>query len=274
MSQAQAKFLILTCALLWSIGGVLIKFVPWPGLCVAGVRSFIAGVVLLAVFSNKINFSFSRFKTFGAFLYAATVVLFVVATKKTTAANAVLLQYTAPMHIALFAPYFLKEKTSKGDWMLVGVMMVGMTLFFYEHISLEHKLGNILALCSGLTFAWMTMTFRKLQTPDILFCVIVGNGLAALFCLPALGGITLEGRPLIILLVLGCIQMALPYYLYTKAIVHVGALDAMLIKLIEPLCNPIWVLLFFGEKPGVFSILGGAVVLGALVVSSAINRRA
>jgi drug/metabolite transporter (DMT)-like permease len=262
-TRRKAVAALLGAALLWSLGGLLIKSVQWSPLAIAGTRSAIAALVLLLVL-GKPRFTWSFAQLGGAVAYAATVILFVTATKMTTAANAILLQYTAPVYVALFGPWFLKERSTRADWTTIAVVMGGMLLFFMDRLSPEGFWGNLVAIASGIAFAWLTLFMRKQKTGSPWESVLLGNIITAVVCLPFYLGPGPGASGWVALTILGIFQLGFSYILYSKAIKHVPAVEAMLISIIEPILNPVWVLLAMGEQPGAWSLAGGAVVLSAL----------
>ena len=152
MNRRTAVIYLFLAALCWSLGGVLIKGVVWHPLAISGVRSFIAAVLILLVFGRP-RFTWSAPQIGGALAYAATSILFVVSTKLTTAANAILLQYTAPAFAALFGIRYLGERPRRSDWITLAAVMAGMVLFFFDRLTLAGLWGNLTALTSGVTFA-------------------------------------------------------------------------------------------------------------------------
>lgn len=262
-------FLILT-ALLWSTGGMLIKLVSWNSVAIAGARSAIAALMLWAVMKRpklKLSFSFIG----GVLMYAATVILFVSSTKLTTAASAILLQYTAPIYVAIFGYWILKERATLIDWVTIVVVLGGMVLFFVDDLSGGGLVGNVLGVLSGITFAFMIMFMRKEKNDDPLAVVFWGNVLTALVCIPFMAESVPDTRSILGLILLGVFQLGLAYIFYARAIRHINALEAVLIQIIEPLLNPLWVLLFVGERPSLRSLIGGAIVLATILGRGLLN---
>jgi drug/metabolite transporter (DMT)-like permease len=206
-----------------------------------------------------------RVRWSAAASYALCVILFVVATKMTTAANAILLQFTAPIYVALLAPVLLKEPTSRLDWAAIVVVMSGIGLFFMDRLTVENILGNMAGLASGLFYALTLLSFRLQRGNKPYFSVIQGNFLAALLCLPWMLLTLPAAGDIPGLLMLGIFQLAFGYYLYSWAAQYVGAVTAILVTVIEPLLNPMWTYLAVGELPGRYSIYGGVIVLGAVI---------
>ena len=263
-AHTRALGQLLLAAFGWSIGGLLIKWIEWPPLAVAGGRGLLAAMVL-ALLQRGLRFTWSPVQLGAAAAYALTTVTFVSATKFTTAANAILLQYTAPVWVALLGASLLGERTTRADWIAIGVTFAGMALFFADSLQLSGLFGNFIGVLSGICFAVMAMLMRKQKGGSVAESIILGNLLAAAIGLPfMLRAAPLDSSGWTALIVLGVVQLGLPYMLYARAIHHVTALEAVLIPVIEPILNPIWVLLFLGEKPGVLSLCGGILVLAAV----------
>jgi drug/metabolite transporter (DMT)-like permease len=177
-------------------------------------------------------------------------VLFAIANKLTTAANAILLQYTAPVWIALFGAWLLNERATRADWLAIGASFLGMALFLYEGLQLNNLAGIFVALASGVFFAALIIMLRKQKGRSPVESIILGNLLGFLISIPAMASAGMPSAGSIgALLVLGIVQLGIPYLLYARAIPHVSALEAALLPVIEPILNPIWVMLFIGERP-------------------------
>jgi drug/metabolite transporter (DMT)-like permease len=261
----KAVGLLLLAALGWSLAGVLFKLVDWPPLAAAGGRGLVSAIFLLAVGGRQLRFTWSPLQLGTAFVYTGCTVLFAIANKLTTAANAILLQYTAPVWIALFGAWLLNERASRADWVTIAVSFLGMALFLYEGLQLNNLAGILVALASGMFFAAMIMMLRKQKEGSSIESIILGNLLGFLISIPAMwsAGMPSTGS-ITALVVLGVVQLGIPYLLYARAIRHVTALEAALIPVIEPILNPVWVMLFIGERPTPLSLLGGVIVVGAV----------
>jgi len=263
MKREKAMALLMGAALCWSLGGVLIKGVHWNPWAIAGVRSLIAaGVVWLAF--PRMKFTWSFYQLAGAGAYAANMVTFVVANKMTTAANAVLLQYTAPAWVALFSAWFLKEKIRRADWLTITLVAGGIILFFMDRLSLTGLKGNVVAIGSGFSFAWVFLLFRRQKDHAPYGSLFLGNILTGMICFPFLFQGSPGGKDVVGLILLGVVQLGVAYSLYSVASRYVPAIDAALILLLEPLLNPVWTFLVLGEIPGAWAMLGGAIILGAI----------
>ena len=263
--RLRAIGLLVVTAILWSLGGVLIKSIKWNPVAIAGMRSMIAAVVLLVVIKRpKVNWSFAQIG--AALTYSATVILFVIANKTTTAANAILLQYTAPIYVALFGAWFLKERTKAFDWIIIFIVLCGMALFFVDHLSINGMLGNIAAAASGVCFGFLAIFMRMQKDGSPIESILLGNILTAVIAIPFMFNSPPTTSGWISLLIMGVVQLGIPYVLYSSAVKHVTALEAILIPIIEPLLNPVWVFLLLGETPGIWSIIGGGIVVTAVTL--------
>jgi drug/metabolite transporter (DMT)-like permease len=275
-AHTRSVLQLVGAALCWSIAGVLIKAVAttWPGLAVAGGRGIIAALFL--VLTNRgLRFHFSRDQVIGAVGYAACTVTFCTATTLTSAANAILLQYTAPVWIALLGAWLLGERATRADWLTIITVLGGMTLFFRDSLSFGHLGGDLLAVLSGVCFAGMTIALRRQKGGSPVESIILGNVLAFLVGLPWI--VTAPMLPpsgWAALLALGIVQLGMSYWLYARAIRHVTALEAVLIPVIEPILNPIWVLIFLHETPSRWSLIGGTIVLTAVTLRALVSVRA
>ncbi|MBK8507455.1 MAG: DMT family transporter [Candidatus Competibacteraceae bacterium] len=261
----RAVLMLLATAILWSLGGLLIKWVDWNPMAIAGTRSLIGAAVIAAIFRNELRFTGSFEQIGAAVAYAGTVVLFVVANKLTTAANAILLQYTAPVYVALFSPWFLGERAQRRDWLSMVVILFGMLLFFGDELSFQGYLGNGVALVSGFCFAWLTLFLRRHREESSISALVLGNLLAGAIGLPFMFQATPDVGGWVGLLLLGVVQLGLPYVMYSLALRHVRAVEGILIPMIEPVLNPVWVFLLLGEAPGPLALLGGTIILGAVI---------
>jgi len=276
----RAVGLLVMCGLFWSTGGLLIKFVDWHPLAIWSARSAIAAAVLFAVRRPSLR-GISRAEWSAAVALAATTGLFIVSNKLTTAANAILIQYSAPVWIALLGAWFLGERATRLDWATIGLVLGGITLFFFEQLTVDHIAGNLVALAAGVAFAFSAMTLRRaaLQSTaerpvDPLRAMLLGNLMGAVIGAPfMLLAAPPDAHGWLALLGLGVVQQAAAYLCYAWAIRHATALEAMLIPVIEPILSPLWVALAVGERPGSWALVGGAIVVGAVVMRGTLSRR-
>jgi len=237
---------VLAAALLWSTGGLFIKWTNLSGLELSFYRSFFA-VLTVAFFTRREGLGLNRISAAASLLYAALLILFVAATKKTTAANAIFLQYTAPVYLLILEPLIYKERF-------------------------------LLALASGVCFAVYVLMLRhsKARLVNRASSVIYGNLLAIIMTAPwGIAVLPSLGRfDLLTVVFLGVFQLGLSYTLFTYAMSHgVRSLDVGIIGYIEPLLNPVWVFLVLGEKPSKWALVGGAIIITAVVVHMLVDAR-
>lgn len=270
--RRRAIIFLVIAALLFSTGGLLIKLIQLPGLAVAGGRSAIAAIVIL-LFIRRPKFTWSATQIGCAIAYCGTVMFFVLANKNTTAANAILLQYTAPVYIALLSYWILKERTTWLDWMTIALVLSGMLLFLLDGLSAGNWLGNIYALISAVAYALLAMLLRKQRDESPFESVLLGNILTAMIGLPAFFGQVPNANSVIGLLLLGIFQLGLAYVLFTKGTKYVSALEVSLITVLEPILNPLWVVLTIGERPSILALIGGVIVIGAVIGRGILSSR-
>ena len=273
-AHSRSVGLLLVAALCWSLGGVLLKAVAWPPLAVAGGRGFVATVFLLIVCRRSLRFTWSPLQLGTAVAYAGCTVLFATANKLTTAANAILLQYTAPVWVALFGAWLLGERATRADWLTIATVFAGMGIFLYDGLRLHDLAGILVAIASGVCFAAMIVLLRKQRDGSPIESVILGNLLGFLIGLPAIWSAPhLATGGALALLLLGVVQLGVAYLLYVRAIRHVTALEAVLLPVIEPILNPVWVLLVHGERPSPLALGGGVIVVGAVTWRAVVSVR-
>jgi drug/metabolite transporter (DMT)-like permease len=202
------------------------------------------------------------------------VTLFVTAMKLTSVANAIVLQYTAPIYVALLGAWLLGERTTRLDWLSIVVTMAGVALFFFESLSRGAFIGNLTALASGFAFACLIVALRSQRHASPFESVLLGNILAALVALPFWSSPAPDARGWLVLLFLGVFQLGLAHALYAAALRHVRALEGALVPMIEPVLSPLWALLVIGERPGAYAIAGGCLVLGTVAARGVIMAAA
>ena len=270
---ATADLMIAMTAMLWASGGLFIKLVNLGPLATAGIRSVIAAVFLFAT-AQKPRFQWSLAQLLCGIAHALAMITFVAATKLTTAANAILLQYSAPAFVALFSFWLLGERISRFDWVTLAVVLGGLVLFFLDDLSFAGSWGNILAILSGVAFAWVHLLLRYQKAGSPVGSLILGNVIAALVCAPWALERAPDTRSWLALLFLGTIQLGISNMLYSRAIRHVRAVESAIILMIEPVLNPVLVFVFLGERPGPWAIAGGAVVFAVIGARSLMTARA
>ncbi len=266
-SKFLSPFLVFCAAVCFSLGGLLVKLVPWHSLSIGCARCAIAALELLVYMKIKKHpIRLNRSVLIGGVAIGATSTLYVIANKLTTAANTILLQYTAPVFIILLSWLIFAEKPDKIDVGATVVLSFGVVLFFLDSISSGGMLGNLLALASGVTYAVMFM-MKKFDGSDTLSSVLIGCIIGVLvglpwivretdFSLPAVGGV----------LVIGLVQFGLAYICMAEGLQKTPALTASLISMIEPILNPILAAIVLSEKLGTLALIGALIVIGGVLV--------
>ena len=243
---------------------MFIKLVDAHPLAIAGGRSvFALGVMFL--FVRRPRFTFSLAQVGAGAANAATMLLFVAANKLTTSANAILLQYAAPVYVAVLAVVVLKEPVRRRDAIALGIVLAGTVLFFAEEISPGAMVGNVLAALSGLTFALTLMFLRMQKDGSPAESLMIAHLITMIVSLPFWGGFRPTLGNLGGIAILGVFQIGLAGVLLAYGIRHVSALAAVLIVTLEPVLNPVWVFLATGEQPSLMSAVGGTVIIAAVI---------
>ena len=263
---------VTAAALLWSTGGLFIKDLALGPFQISCFRSLVAALAIIAaqrLRRQPLALVPDRLSLGCCVSYAATLILFVTATKLTTAANAIFLQYTAPVFLLFLEPWTFRRPFHRQDLWAVAACLGGMGLFFAGHLGRGGALGNLLGLASGLSLASFTLQLkwqrvkRPGQSPYGI--VVCGNLLVAAVCLPmALPGLRLTLSQGLALLCLGIFQLGLSYMLFTAGIKYLSATAAMITCMLEAVFNPVWVFLGTGERPSGYALAGGAVILGVI----------
>jgi drug/metabolite transporter (DMT)-like permease len=267
--------LVLAAAVIWSTGGLFIKWTDLSGMELSFGRSLLAAVTV-AIFTRREGFGINPVTAVASILYAALLLLFVLATKATTAANAIFLQYTAPLYVLILEPLFYKEKFRRRDLITVCACLVGMSLFFVGKLRPQDVTGNLLALASGLCFAFYFLLLRHSSSREVnrASSVIYGNLLVVLIAAPFGLAVLpkLQTRDALAVLYLGVVQIGVAYTLFTLGMSRgIRSLDAGIVGYIEPVLNPIWVFLFLRERPSKWAIIGGIIIVSAVVAHTTLK---
>jgi drug/metabolite transporter, DME family len=271
------QILVLIAVLMWSTGGVLIKLTSLDAYQVTFFRSLLAAITVLLLTHRsglKVNF----FGAVTCVIYATLLFLFVWATKHTTAANAIFLQYTAPIYILIFAPFIIGEKFHWRDLITIIFCIAGMSLFFVGKLELSDYWGNSAALGSGIFLGLYIMLLRHPRAKDLnpVIAVIYGNLVLAIVTFPSGLAVipTISLRDLMLVSALGIFQIGLSYMLFIKGVTAgTRPLDASIIGFFEPILNPVWVYLFYGEQPSNWAVLGGLVIVATVAAHTFVQYR-
>jgi drug/metabolite transporter, DME family len=282
-SRSTARLELAAAAILFSTGGAAVKAVDFTGWQITCLRSGIAAIAIWLM-TRQARGRWTAPHLVVGVAYAACLTLFVLANRLTTAANAIYLQSTAPLYLAILAPLLLREPTRRQDLAFMLTVGLGLALFFVGvdqpvESAPDPLRGNLLALGSGITWALTVCGLRWMGSAgagrgSAAVAVVAGNVIASLGALPfALPLGSHDTSDWALVGYLGVFQIALAYVLVTRALETIPALEASLILLIEPVLNPVWAWVFQGERPGVWALVGGGVILGATTVRSVLAAR-
>lgn len=270
--KTKGPLLIAITGLLWSFGGLLIKLIPWDAITIVGTRAAIAAIIM-AIYMKKPHITFSLPVILGGLSVSATTILFVFANKLTTSANAIVLQYTAPIFIIILSALFLKKRVKALDMVAVLIVFAGIALFFFDQLGDGNILGIILGLISGITFSGIFL-INQMPKSNPQESILLGNIINAIIAIPFIvTNITFEFIPCLSIVLLGVFQLGLSYVLFSIGIKHTPPVLASLISVLEPLLNPVWVMLATGEKPGKWALIGGIIVIATIAAYSVLSTR-
>jgi drug/metabolite transporter (DMT)-like permease len=267
-SVERGRLLILAAAILWSLAGVFIKFLDLHPLAIVFYRSLFASLVFMP-FVKRGDLRFNGTILVSVVTYTAAISAFVSANKLTSAANAIVLQYTAPIFVFLFSWLALREKIARPNLFALCVAMIGIGIISLDSAGEPEMAGVALALASGVLFAGYMINLQRTKELSPVYLTWINNLVCAclLFALVAMQGrLTLTLNQVIILAIMGAVQLGAPYYLFSKGLQTVSLPEAALIALIEPVLNPLWVALIVGELPSRATVWGGAMILFGLGV--------
>ena len=261
-------------AVLYSIGGLCMKLIPWSGMSINGGRNLIALLVIgLYLLLTKHPLRFNRYIALGAVCVSGTNILFCIANKMTTAANAIVLQFTAPIFVLLLSMAIWKKKPKKLDIITCAIVLAGVVCFFLDSLEMGGMLGNVLALISGLTYAGVFL-LNEMPDSDPICSVFWGDVISVLTGLPFLLQETaFTPTAITSLVILGAFQVGLAYILICIGLKTTPPVTASLISGIEPVLNPILVAVFYHETIGTMALIGAVIVIGSVVVYNALEAR-
>jgi drug/metabolite transporter (DMT)-like permease len=279
-STARGAALVALAALLWSTSGLFIKVLPLGALQIAFARSLVAALTIAAVVKLRGGRPFPRPDLLSlacATSYIGVLIFFVAATKLTTAANAIFLQFSAPIYLVFLEPWVTGRALHGRDLAAVGLCLGAMGLFFVGRLGPGTLSGNLLGVASGLCLALFSLTLKlqrqRRPEADPISAIILGNLLVAVLCAPvALRGFSLTLTQAGILLYLGIFQIGIAYLLFNAGMRHLTATAAVVTGTLEAVLNPVWVFLGMGERPSAWALLGGLMILGTIAWYSLSGR--
>jgi len=260
------RLYVLIAGLLWSLAGVFIKSLEVQPLTIVFYRSLFASL-FFTVFIRAGKSTCSKPLAVSVFSYTAAISFFVAANKLTTAANAIVLQYTAPIFVFLFVRLFFREPISRPNLITLLVGMVGVGIIFAGSAAQPDSVGVVMAIISGLLFAVYMTNLRLVADVHPGYLTLVNNLVCWLALLPLVHSeLSLSVGEALTLALMGVIQLGIPYFLFSKGLETISLQEASLIVLIEPVLNPVWVALVVGEMPAPATLAGGGIILSSLAV--------
>lgn len=263
----KASILLVIAALFWSTSSVFIKALAWQPVSILAGRGLFTTILFL-LYMRRLPKNVTRWTLLAALGSIATQFLFVTSTKLTTAANSIFLQYTAPIYVVLLAYWLLREKPFRTDWIAMGLIFLGLLLFFGDQLSPDGFYGNLLAVLSGVTSAIMIVSFRAQKNSSPEDSVLIASLIFTIIGFPSVLKESWTITNWLTIAYLGIFQLGVAFIFFTNGIKHIPALEANLIGTLEPILNPVWVFLFLGERMGKSALLGGMVVLAGVIVSA------
>ena len=270
---------VLLTAFLWSTSGLFIKLVDWHPMVIASTRSFISVFFILAVRlispppKHAKNLPFPLWA--GAITYALTMFSFVIANKMTTSANVIMLQYSAPVWAALLGWRLVKEKPHWEQWGAMVLVFAGLLIFLRDGLGSGALLGDGIAVFSGITFGATSVFLRMMKDGNPSDSLLLAHVICAVVGIPFifLHPPALSISSVLPIIYMGTIQLGLASIIYAYGLKRISALKAMLTAMVEPIFNPIWVLVITGERPSAMALAGGVLIIAAVIASSLIGKR-
>ena len=257
----RGRSFVFLAALLWSLGGVFIKFLDLHPLTIVFYRSFFASLAFLP-FVRRTGRLVSVPIFVSVISYSAAITAFVAANKLTTAANAIVLQYTAPLFVFLYSRLVLSQRITKPYAIALAVSMAGVAVISFGTVGDPQMAGVLLALASGVFFAIYMVNLPNMNETSPVYLTWLNNFICALILLLLVKSrLAVSMKEGFTLFIMGAVQLALPYYFFSKGVLTLSLQEAALIALIEPVLNPLWVALAIGEIPSLATLAGGGMIL-------------
>jgi drug/metabolite transporter (DMT)-like permease len=265
-SLSRARLFLLLAAVLWSLAGIFIKFLFLPPLTIVFYRSLFAAL-FFAFFVRKTAVMPRVPVLVSVISYTAAISAFVAANKITTAANAIVLQYTAPMFVFAIVHCLFREKIAALSWISLLIGMLGIAVICAGSAGQPDAAGVAIALLSGMLFAIYMVSLRFLKDINAGTLTFLNNLACCLLLLPLVrSGLAISSNELWIVAIMGIVQLGIPYWLFSKGVEKIQLQEASLIILIEPVLNPIWVAVAVGEVPSQPTLIGGSLIVLSLGV--------
>ncbi len=278
-TKRKGELMMVVCAVLWSLSGITMKYIDWSPFLISGGRGLLSAlVVYLSMRVSRYPMKFTK-KSMGiAICTFINILTFISANKLTTAANAIVLQYTAPIFVVLITVFVLKRRLKAHEIIAVLVAICGVVLFFLDQMSPQGMLGNVLATTSGFFMGLVYALSGEIKDDgERISGLVIGHALLAIIGIPVgliftdPANITLV--PILLVVFLGTVQMGIPYVLFGRASVMISGVELSLITMLEPMLNPLWVALIYGEIPGPRALFGMVLIIGAVIAYTVIDAK-
>lgn len=265
-NRLKGTYATIIAALLWSTAGLFIILLPQDAFSILFYRSLFAALTFAAILGSGV-FKYNKLTIIGTFFYTGVVMCFVTSTKMVGAANAIFLQYAAPAYVLVAEPFLFKTKMKRIDIITVGLCIIGLLLFFVDQFETPKSwLGTMIAVFSGFMWTGLVLSQSRNTKEYQGGTIFYGNILVLIITIPwVLKSGLPNGIEMTYLAYLGVIQLGIGFYLFTYGQRHISVIDSSLIAMLEPLLNPVWVLVGTGQIPTYWALIGGMIILGSLV---------
>lgn len=261
---------MLMCSVFWSTAGIFVKHVPWNPILIAGGRSIFAAMMsaLYLVGIRKKKILINKMSLLNGLMLTGTFLCFIAANKLTTAANAIVLQYCAPVFVVIMSWLVLHKPMKKADVLVSVATFCGIGLFFVDQFGDSSIIGNVLAILAGMFFGGMFIVSGEIDEQTRQSGIFLGHVITAVIGILTVPFVGVQITPvsLTIIILLGVVQLGIPYILFGLAAEQCSPLTCSLLGTIEPILNPVWVFLLDGERPGPWALVGAVVVIAAIVI--------
>lgn len=267
VSKPVARVMMVSVALCWSTMGVAFKFIDWDPLVIAAVRNLLT-FLYLAAYRRSMKFSLKKDVVIGALIAYLTQTAFTYANKYTSAANAIVLQYTNPVFVVLISWLFLHQKVKLRDIVLSLIMIGGTALFFLDDLSAGQLLGNVCGLISGIGMA-CSILYACNNPADLQEYTMLNSLISVVVGIPA----AIQHPPqfdvasLIAVFFLGVVASGIATVLMAKSAPHLASVEVSMLLMLDPILNPVWVALAVGEIPGILALIGMVIVIGCVIIN-------
>ena len=274
MDKRKGLLLVLLGAIAFSLGGVFIKFIPWNPIAINGGRCIFSSMVIAAyLYFSGHKVKINKTVLLGALCVGSMMLCYVASIKLTSAANAIVLEYTAPIFVIILEAFLFHREIRKIDIIICQLVFLGIGIVMIDGLGKGHVAGDLIALASGVFYA-LTIMLNEFENGDSLSSVLLGHILMAIIGLPFIFRETdFSASTLLLVAALGLFQAGAGYTLLSVGLKYADPISGSLIASIEPVLNPVLVSLFYHEHMGINTIIGGLIVIVSIVVYNVITLK-